>query len=457
MRSAHSTSKEQLHTNWFGARDAAQVPMRAQTSADVAGAPTAGERDVAGTSSWSRRLLRVARDIAIGLALITAVPVISVARSGRSPVSYDTESMNSRLASGERWRSLMTPRDAGITPLQAGSALRALMSGPIDEKAPMRGKSLKAERVWQSRKPGVDMFARQRGQNTSRPATTGIIELVPEGFTAQELAYLRDVANSPLWVDFDKVARAQRIDMVGGQYDLPFQSDATIFTLPLLNYADTKALAQAGVSRAAYYLVTGEPARAEAALRSIVSFGFALIDNGVSSIDALIGRVIVDIGRDGLRQFYTVTHHGEMLPSAEVSRDEVSVNVTASRRVANYADYQSLLLNDVRDEQLPRAMRFKSLLALSFTTCSNVGGMLRGPSADVTAAFDYAKKSLARYPSELAFIDLLYDTPNRIPADVFGGQRSVSDAFVSGAATVAATILRNPRIESCTRVKRMFD
>ena len=61
------------------------------------------------------------------------------------------------------------------------------------------------------------------------------------------------------------------------------------------------------MSRAAYYLAIGQPDKSEAALRSVVSFGFALIDNASSAIDAMVGAVIVNIGRNGLEQFATAT------------------------------------------------------------------------------------------------------------------------------------------------------
>src|SRR5450759_5940407 len=77
--------------------------------------------------------------------------------------------------------------------------------------------------------------------------------------------------------------------------------------MPILRVAATKELAYAGVSRAAYYLALGQRAEAEAALKSIIGFGFAIIDNGTFAIDGLIGRVIVGIGRDALERFYTLT------------------------------------------------------------------------------------------------------------------------------------------------------
>ena len=62
------------------------------------------------------------------------------------------------------------------------------------------------------------------------------------------------------------------------------------------------------VSRAAYHLAIGQRDSAEAVLRSIVSYGFSIADNGTGLIDQLSGRVVVGIGRSALENFYTVTH-----------------------------------------------------------------------------------------------------------------------------------------------------
>ena len=74
------------------------------------------------------------------------------------------------------------------------------------------------------------------------------------------------------------------------------------------SYRDSRDLANASVARAAYYMAIGQPARAEEVLRSVISFGLVLIDNGSTSMDELIGTVIAAIGRDGLQRFYVIEH-----------------------------------------------------------------------------------------------------------------------------------------------------
>lgn len=464
MSAIQSPSQERLHTAWFGARGAAQVPMHPGGSdsvtsphADTAARQSASRRST--SRRWPHRVMRMVRDVAIGLALITAVPVVTVLRIGQRPVPYNTESTRVRLESANQWRSLMIAPDASISPMQAGTALRSLMTGPEKEHFPMHGAALSVERVWQTRTLDADMFPNIRLPNSTLPSALGIVSFAPGGFSERELAYLRDVATSPVWDAFDLVARAPNIDMIGGRFVVPFAPDANALGMPIMRFADTKAMAQAGVSRAAYYVAIGEPARAEAALRSIVSFGFGLIDNGTSGIDALIGRVIVDIGRNGLQQFYAVTGNRDMemvaFPPVNASSGPPAT-ASPTSTVANLNALQALLVADVRNEHLPRSLRFESLRGLAFTSCGTVGGMLSGPPSDVQAAFAYARQSLARYPSEQAYIDLLLDTPNRISASELGWQRSVPNSIISGSSIVAATVLQNPRVEVCPRVTGMF-
>ena len=73
---------------------------------------------------------------------------------------------------------------------------------------------------------------------------------------------------------------------------------------PLPSFEGSRELAYAAVSRAAYHMALGQRDSAETVLRSIVSFGFAFIDNGTSGLEAVIGSVIVAIGRDALHRFY---------------------------------------------------------------------------------------------------------------------------------------------------------
>ena len=76
--------------------------------------------------------------------------------------------------------------------------------------------------------------------------------------------------------------------------------------------------------------------------------------------------------------------------------------------------------------------------------------MLMGHSDEVSDAYKAARTSLARYPSEEAFLQLMLQAPDRrIATDLKG---PLSHRLIGGASEVAATILGNPRVAGCTRL-----
>jgi hypothetical protein len=455
------TSKDGITAVWGGPREAHSL-----TTPGGGAVPSAGsESSATPRAGWMRTAGRFVRNAAIGMLLLTAVPFVVASTSGDALWS-EYRGTRDKLAEAERLRPFMSPRDPAITPMQAGVAFRVLESpqektGSRASEFPLRDVAAPAERVWE-RELTPTMFNGMmapgfQGSSTVRFIRTSaqLISRSHDTFSAEELAYLRAVAESPVWRDFDRVASAPQVDMIGGKFVLPFRDDAFALGMPTMRYADTKLLANAGVMRAAYYAATGQPERAEAALRAVVSFGFAMIDNGNTLLDALIGRAVVDIGHYGLLQWYELSHDARAaalaapFPKAQrtrgsIGRPEIDVEAVRAR-----------LLADATNPRAPRTLRLESLRQLSFSTCGSARGMLFGQSADVDAAFDDARKTLARYPSERAFIDLLYEAPARVPEGIIA--RSLSDRLIVGAATVTGMLLDNPRVASCTRILRSFD
>jgi hypothetical protein len=294
------------------------------------------------------------------------------------------------------------------------------------------------------------MFA-IRTPGSTMPAINWVIHAAGQGFSPEELAYLRGLAEAPIWEEFDRVGSAHAVDVIGGQYVLPFVDDAFAPNLPIPRHADTKLLAMAGVSRAAYHLAMGRPDRAEAALRSIVSFGFALIDNGTSAMDAMIGRSIIDVGRAGMEYFYMTT--GATIPAGtdiDYRRSTFKHGAPRVKLPIDAAVLRQRLIADVDNAALPHALRFQRLQQLSLSSCGSAREILFGPGAEVRDAFAGARTTLARFPAEQAYVDLISRTLNRLPEDK--GTHSALDNLVLGAATVSAAVLNNPRVASCARI-----
>jgi hypothetical protein len=284
------------------------------------------------------------------------------------------------------------------------------------------------------------------------PSSKSILEAVAKGFTLKETAYLHTLATAPVWRDFDMVARAQAVDIIGGQFKIPFAPTATSVQLPLTQFKVTREMAYAAVSRAAYHMAIGQRDSAEAVLRSIVSFGFVMIDNSTNLMDELIGNIMVGIGRDGLRRFYVITHDPRANAPALAQPDNalyLHLPAKTSTPRPSYDEVRRQLIAQSADPSVARGERFETLRQLSVSSCTNVRELMFGQRTDVTDAIRNARSTLARYPSEQALVDLLSRPPEPGKSDV---QYDPIQALAVSSATVAGVVLRNPSLASCTRL-----
>lgn len=304
---------------------------------------------------------------------------------------------------------------------------------------------------WRAHKPGKEIFEARSG-GFEGPSSLEVIYNADRGFTPAEMAWLKELAEAPVWKNFDKVGSAASVDIIGGQYQLPFRNDAFAPLLPFAKFSGTKELAYAGVARAAYYLAINQPDRAEAALRSVVSFGFAMMDNGTNALDGIIGRVIVGIGRNGWEQFAS---NGRLYPPGYDNTTPVpklkNTNWGDPRGVRISADeLRRRLLQDINDPAVPRTIRYEHLNELALTSCNNIPEMLFGPGQETRDVFAKVAPSLVRFPSEQAHLDLILNETNHIPDEMLPSD--LPRKLIIGAATVAATVTNNPRLASCTRL-----
>ena len=294
----------------FGQGFSASMPIPAPAH----GAPVSGEAKT--PRSWLSLAGRVMRNAVIAVALMTLVPIgLTVVRGDRLARMVFNSGANTaaRVSAADPVRPYRMPVDPAITPMQAGLALNALQQHrePVAGFTPIEPASRPAA-VWRTLTMSPDMFKTAHftmyATPNAAPASQAILEAAAKGFTPQEMEYLRKLATAPLWKEFDLVARAPAVDIIGGQFRIPFGAEASSETRPLMRFKDTREIADAAVSRAAYYMARGDRDSAEAVLRSIVSFGFVMIDNSSTALDELIGSIIVGTGRDALQRFYALEH-----------------------------------------------------------------------------------------------------------------------------------------------------
>lgn len=425
----------------FGARDEGQLPVAARK----ASATPAGRR-------WLSFGLRVVRNAAIAVALMTLVPVsIVMLNGGRLLRAVNYGNTSARLAAAEMVRPFRVPGDPSITPMQAGVAFNTLQPNQkVAPGFPTMERVTRPAVMWRTTPVAPDMFMTARPDLYGGPSSNGVMESVAKGFSPRELEYLRALATAPVWRQYDLVARAPAVDIIGGRFKTPFRPDVYSEMLPLASYNELKELAYASVSRAAYHMVLGQRDSAESVLRSVVSFGFMLIDNSSNVLDELIGRVIVGIGRDALQRFYVIEHdpRASMTALRAPPRDVAGSNSPTIERVSAEESRRRLIAR-LDNPAVPLGERFEVLRMLSASPCTNVRELMFGPRADVTEAIARARRTVARYPSERALVDLM----GRMPAPPYGDPSF--NPFLSlpiSAATISGVALHNPRLASCMLV-----
>jgi hypothetical protein len=293
------------------------------------------------------------------------------------------------------------------------------------------------------------MFAAARSNIYDGPSNQIILEAVAKRFSQSERAYLRALATSPGWRDFDLVARAPAVDIIGGRFRIPFGSDAFPEQRPLPSFKASREFAYAAVARAAHYMAVGQRDSAETVLRSIVSYGFAMIDNGSTPIEGVIGAVIVGVGRDALQRFYVIQHDPRASLPALAPLPPATVSASRAGPHPSTEELRRLLLKRIENPAVPLSERFDGLRSLSVVSCTNVRELIFGPRTDVAEVIGRARRTVARYPSERALVDL--DT--RLPSlSRDHGTLTPFQSLATSAASVAGLVTHNPRLTTCTRI-----
>ncbi|MEX2178964.1 MAG: serine/threonine-protein kinase, partial [Gemmatimonadaceae bacterium] len=414
-----------------------------------------------GFMRWSMPLVLTA--LIVGTVLLVPIMVMSAAGpmywTAMVPKFANTKS---KMEFAEVTRRFALPDDPRVTPLAAGQAFHSLVMSAGD-----RVQTMFPEREPAVKLPPIDfnaplpagLFRTARTvQVPGLPASQEIVDAARRGFSAAEMAYLERIARMPHWAQWAVMARASTIDYLGARYQLPFPADAGgAWSLPISKFAGTKALAYANASRAAYWLARGRPDSAEHALREGVSVGLLMADEGNTLIEQLIGIVLTGIARDALIDLYAATGDprgpalrksvDSVIAAQDAASDTRGTPAFAGVDGRDVVALRSAMITLAADRNEMRGLRFEMLLMLSVAPCTNARELVFGPEADVRAAFDRAKRTMARFPSDTALLDLMYESPERVR--VLDGRSGPRLAPLIDAVSFA---LRNPRLAGCSRI-----
>jgi hypothetical protein len=427
----------------FGIGEEGALPARG-SEAGVSGVAARPKR------SWLGIGARIVRNAAIAVALMAAVPMTLITVNGDRVWRMAQYGANTRGKTiiAERARPLVLPRDASITPARAGQAYALLQTQRKDPSMPMVVPAARPERTWESLELTDAMFPTARpDQYEKSPSSGAILEAVAKGFTPEEREYLRALATSPVWREYDIVARAPAVDLVGGYLKFPLPADARWEQLPVSQFRATRELAYAGVSRAAYHLSVGQRDSAEAALRAIVSFGFALVDNGTNLMDQLVGDVMIGIGRDALGRFFALTGdpRAGTAPVLGAQKGDAGMDNNSWRGLPD-DELRRRVIARATDPATPRGERFETLRLLTMSSCSSVRDIVLGPPADVRNAIEGASRLLGRFASEREIVRLAREQMIIGPKDAL---RMPVEGMLVSISTPPGIVLNRPQLGTC--------
>ncbi len=374
--------------------------------------------------------------------------------------SFNVLSVMQKVSIAEIMRPFALARDSSVSPQEAGRAL-AVLRGSMPEAPGWR--LLPVEPLpaapWLSGAPaGLFKGYRSPALNPG-PDFTAIDSAARGRLPAAEMAWLATVAHHPSWAYLRRFIRARSVDIPGAIFALPFEPDASPMELPIPRYAGTKAYAYANAGRIAYYLQRGQRDSAEIAAREGISYGLQLMDSGTWLLDDLIGVVILGISREELIHLYKATGNPEGA-RLQAKTDSVRASFVAPDTTANLggsdqaspldpAAWRRAWIREARNPRNVRGLRMELVLGLGTAPCTNAEEMVFGPSASVRDLFAWARTNLARYPSEQALLEVMYERAGR------PGHQKVQGAgrkLLVGMADVAGFVLRNRRLPGCTRM-----
>ncbi|MEA3244549.1 MAG: hypothetical protein U9Q74_00185 [Gemmatimonadota bacterium] len=400
---------------------------------------------------------------AVGVTMVIVYAVGWVALSAGLPlvtrVTWMAPSIENTLAkryAADAMRPYALPRDAAITPLDAGIALSSMGTAPKGAGAGFTYRTLdhRPDVPWRHMEFADALFPGARRSPYNGPDPMSIVAAAARGLTPAQRAALRPYGTAEVWATFDRVVRAPQVDIVAGRFVLPFGPEARASWMPITKFTESKELAYAGVARAAWLLSEGRRTEAEAALRGVISFGFVFVDNGTTLIEELIGDVIVGIGRAGLRDLYAATGDARLaaLDAAVTEAQRLSqAGSPAPWPRGPFADSRAGMLEmSTRPGRLTLPERVETLYAVTSTTCGSTRDLVLGESPGVRAAFEAVRRDYAGLPGQRAVVDLI----ERQPLDGLSRQQASSGPGGQFVDAISRAYF-NPRIASCFAGNRL--
>ena len=292
--------------------------------------------------------------------------------------------------------SYRIPPDSRVTPIEAGEALLAINSASYRRKpSPIERRINGDYPQWHRVVPPPELFPAPKNV----PWTSAAILAAGTGLSSAQRDVLLRASAHPARDELSHVATASSADLYGALLKLPLVQPLSAFDFPALFLNGVRDAAESHAALAALDVADRRPLDAERHAREIISVGDLVLDmhQGTHLSE---GRLLVEQGVSALEAVYVATGRER---EARVLLDSMVASTRANpRRIKPGIDG---LQRAMRDTTIPRGARMELLFPLVLRVCADPREMLFGVDEEYRRDVRYARESLARYPSERAWVD----------------------------------------------------
>jgi hypothetical protein len=372
-------------------------------------------------------------------AILTASVITLMGQSASSRLdafSYPQLVSMARTAAGGR--SYRSPPNGSTTPVEAGDALLAISSTAVRRKPSSLERPVSNDYPpWRRVLPSQVLFPATRAVSW----TTAAVLAAGNGLTAQQRDLLTRASAHPAQEEFSRAAAAAAADPYGALLALPFKERVNLFTFPSLSLYALIGAAESHAALTALDVADHRPLDAERHAREIISVGSLVLDMHQAQ-DVNIGLQILERGVRTLEAVYVATGRDH---EARVLLDSVAAASSRANQKQLMPARQALRYA-MRDTTLLRGARMEMLLPLVLRVCADPKQLLFGTDDRYRRDMAFARDSLARFPSERAWIAALDEMLNLDAAS--WGDIEHSTALMTLARTIDG-VVGGKRFESC--------
>jgi len=356
---------------------------------------------------------RLAGGVVLGLGIVVLIPSLTMLFStAMGPVlaslaAPEFAATQRKAAAVEAYRRYVVEKDSAVTPQDAGRIAHSLSFTGSDREA----QELEQEPATRFRE---DWIPDVRGGPTGVFPGRWSEELMPRAvageLSAEERSFLREVSEHPGHDAVARMARAPALDVVGTRWVAPLPPGASWVQLPIPKLSPLREASWAVVGAAALDADRGRTGRAEERLRSLISAGFLLGDDGPTLLDNLIGYVLVSTGGEALEALLDGTGRDQEADALRWAR-RTSDRTAELVEIGTERDLEAALRQIpeiVEDPAAIRGLRWEYFAFMNtLAPCLNLQKVVFGPGESYREWVDRSRSGLVRFASEEALFERL--------------------------------------------------